>query len=61
VKSQNRDFIFSDISLSPLSGKKTKTDLMLRKFKVAVVVRTLVRLHPLRTEVRATLKKLPKT
>jgi len=33
---------------------------MLRKFKVAVVVRTSVRLHPMRTEVRTTLEKLPK-
>jgi len=33
---------------------------MLNKFKAAVVVRTLVRLHPMRTEVRATLEKLQK-
>ena len=34
--------------------------LMFSNFKVAVVARTLVRLHPMRTEVRATLKKSPK-
>ena len=37
-----------------------RPNLTLRKFKVAVVVRTLVRIGCKRTEVRATLKKLPK-
>ena len=41
--------------------KSTKANLTLRNFKFAVVVRTLVRIGCKRTEVRATLKKLPKT
>ena len=32
---------------------------MFSNFKVAVVARTLVRLHSMRTKVRATLKKFP--
>ena len=47
---------------APKELKKNKQpcsgNLMLRKFKAAIVERTSVRLHPMRTEVRATLEQV---
>src|SRR3990172_6396011 len=47
-------FLFSNLRLKP------EVNSMLRKFKVAVAVRTLVCIGCKRTEVHATLKKSPK-